>query len=144
MGCFVPLRRGAKQPIGDLDAAVCCSLFLLTCALLMTSSHTKAAKWNVYNRTAREWELKDLKTVQMTAAQVFANSAVGFTLSGVNGDNGLVANGVFTKTTRIVHSRPVYEKLDGTPSWCYFSKARNNSLATLPHPSYRECARGRC
>ena len=28
---------------GTLDAAACCPLFLLTCALLMTSSHSKAA-----------------------------------------------------------------------------------------------------
>ena len=46
MDCFVPRLAGGtkqKQPTSDLEGAVaCCSRFLLTCALPMTPSDSKA------------------------------------------------------------------------------------------------------
>ena len=53
MGCFVlpslsktlskGFAGGLKQPIsGPIGAVACCSLLLLTCAILMTSSRPKA------------------------------------------------------------------------------------------------------
>lgn len=70
----------------------------------------------------------------MSAAQVqFANSAVGFTLSGVVGENGGVANGVFTKSALTVHGKPVYQKLEAPQAFCYYSKRYSKQLCrTLP------------
>ena len=44
MDCFLLFRRGVEATHqGPLYALACCSLFLLTRALRMTSSHSKAS-----------------------------------------------------------------------------------------------------
>ena len=57
---------------GTLDAAACCPLFLLTCALLMTSSHSKAAD--------QELDILDLN--------VFEGDSAGSSSGGGRGGGG--------------------------------------------------------
>merc|ERR1712166_489912 len=67
---------------------------------------------------ARTKQINDDVTV--TSSTKAQDSKYGFSITGITGAKGPYVNGHYKKTSKVVHGKPVYEKVDDATKQCFF------------------------